>query len=239
MKPLFLYILLFAFAGFAQQQPTKVTYAKSVNSFVPKGWKIITTTKGDLNKDGTEDVALVIEDTKKESFITKDTLTLNINPRTLLVLFKRKSDGFYSLATKHTTIIPAANEVKNPNLADPLLNDGGVFITKGNLHVDFDYRLTNRSNDVSSSFDVSNTAYIFRFQDNGFVLVGYDTLKYNEFSGDMSNTKTDFLTRKKVATTGDNIIGDLITNKKTVTENIKIDKLLTLTDITSDSEIDF
>jgi len=235
MRYLFL-LLFFSFAGFAQQQPTKVKYAKSVDSFVPKGWKIITTAKGDLNKDGTEDVALVIEATDKENFIPNESMgspTLNVNPRTLLVLFKYKPDGSFSLGAMQDTLIPEANDQEVPCLADPLLQDGGIFIVKGNLIVDFNYWLS------CGSYGVSNKQYTFRYQDNGFALIGYDTSEYSRASGEMTTTSINFLIKKKSSTTGGNMFEDDKSKHKTDWETIKIDKLLTLTDITSDSEIDF
>lgn len=236
MKHLFLYILFFSFAGFAQQQPTKVKYAKSINSFVPKGWKIITTAKGDLNKDGTEDVALVIEDTKKENFIPNESMgspTLNVNPRTLLVLFKYKADGSYSLGTSQDTFIPEENDQESPCLADPLLQDGGIYIVKGNLIVEFNYWLS------CGSYGVSNKQYTFRFQDNTFALIGYDTSEYSRASGERTSISINFLTKKKSSTTGENMFEDDKSKHKTVWKTIKVNKLLTLTDLNRTSEIDF
>jgi hypothetical protein len=236
MKHLFLYILLFSFAGFAQQQPTKVKYAKSINSFVPKGWKIIATDRGDLNKDGTNDVALVIEDTKKENFIANGSLgspTLNLNPRTLIILFKYKPDGSYSLGAKQDTFIPLENDEENSCLADPLLQDGGIDIVKGNLIVSLNYWLS------CGSYEVIYKQYTFRYQDNGFALIGYDTSEYSRSSGEMSHTSVNFLTNKKSTTTGENMFEDDKSKHKTSWKPIKIDRLLTLTDLNRTLEIDF
>lgn len=66
--------------------------------FVPKNWKVIAKTQGDLNADKIDDLVLVIEDTRKENFISNDGLgetTLNTNPRFLLVLFKNSENKFY------------------------------------------------------------------------------------------------------------------------------------------------
>ena len=237
MKQLFLYtVFLFSLAGFAQQQPAKVKYAKSIDSFVPKSWKIIATAKGDLNKDGTEDVALVIEDTKKENFIANTSMgsqQLNINPRTLLILFKYKADGSYSLGTMQDTIIPEENDEENPCLADPLLQDGSIDIVKGNLIISLKYWLS------CGSYGVSNKQYTFRYQDNGFALIGYDTSEYSRSTGEMSHSSINFLTKKKSSTTGENMFEDDVKKHKTVWETIKLNKLLRLTDITSESAIDY
>jgi len=236
MKHLSLYILFLSFAGFAQQQPTKAKYAKSINSFVPKGWKIITTAKGDLNKDGSEDIAIVIEDTKKENFIPNTSMgssKLNVNPRTLIILFKHKPDGSFYLGAMQDTFIPEENDPENSCLADPLLQDGGIDIIKGNLIVDFNYWLS------CGSYGVSNKQYTFRYQDNNFALIGYDTSEYSRSSGEMSHTSVNFLTKKKSTTTGENMFEDDKSKHKTTWKPIKIDRLLTLTDLNRTSEIDF
>ena len=62
MKTKLLFILslflICSFFTFGENFPEK---AKTVNDFIPKGWKSIRTANGDLNKDKIEDVAVIIE----------------------------------------------------------------------------------------------------------------------------------------------------------------------------------
>ena len=48
---------------FGENFPQK---AKTVNDFIPKGWREILTTNGDLNKDKLEDTVIVIEKEDKK-----------------------------------------------------------------------------------------------------------------------------------------------------------------------------
>ena len=99
-RKLFFILLLFLISSiyvFGENFPQK---AKTVNDFIPKGWKKILTTNGDLNKDKLEDTVIVIEKEDKKNIKKNDGFgpeELNLNPRILLVLFKGK-DGTYSLA---------------------------------------------------------------------------------------------------------------------------------------------
>ncbi len=99
--------LICSFYAFGENFPQK---AKSVNDFIPKGWKILKDengsnfiAKGDLNKDKLEDVAIIIEKNDKKNIKKNDNFgpnELNLNPRILLILFKEK-DGTYSLVAKN------------------------------------------------------------------------------------------------------------------------------------------
>ena len=90
-RKLFFVLSLFLICSiyiFGEDFPTK---AKTVNDFIPKGWKEILITNGDLNKDKLEDTVIVIEKDDKKNIKKNDILGpdyLNLNPRILLVLFK-------------------------------------------------------------------------------------------------------------------------------------------------------
>ena len=60
--------LICSFYVFAENFPQK---AKSINDFVPKGWKELLVAKGDLNKDKLEDVAIIIEKDDKKKYQEK------------------------------------------------------------------------------------------------------------------------------------------------------------------------
>ena len=231
MKNLLLCIvILSAFASFAQSGKA------APESFVSKGWKIIATTKGDLNKDGTEDIAIVIEDTKKANFKKNEGMgspELNLNPRELLILFRDKAKGTYSLIEKTDSFIPEANDEENPCLADPLLENGDITIYKGVLVVDFNYWYS------CGSSGVTHNTYTFRFQDNAFMLIGYDSYDFNRFSGDKDTISINFLTKKKSITSGENEFGEGTAKPKVVWKAITIDKLIKLQDLNRTSEIEF
>lgn len=98
---------------FAQiDNPALTSIGSTVNSFVPKGWKILSESTGDLNKDGLADKAVVIENTDVKNFINNDGMgqkTLNLNPRLLLVVFKTQANK-YQLAVKNYGFVPSEND---------------------------------------------------------------------------------------------------------------------------------
>ena len=116
--------------------------AKNVNEFVPTGWKTIFSTKGDLNGDKLEDIAIVIEKTDKANIVKNENLGseyLNLNPRILLVLFKQKN-GSYILAGKNDKdFIKSAGDKENPALMDTL---DSISIKNNILKIKFNYFLS-------------------------------------------------------------------------------------------------
>jgi len=220
---------------FAQSNAT-VKNAKTIDGFIPKGWKQIASAKSDLNKDGTEDVAIVIENTDSKNFVVNENMgerKLNLNPRQLLVLFKDKISGNYSLAILQDSFIPEESSEEDPCLADPLLQDGGIAIKRGTLVIDF-------HNWVScGSYWAGHVTYIFRYQEGSFMLIGYDTSEYNRATGEKNKTSINFITKKKSITTGDNILADSNAKPKTVWKDISITNLIRLEDLNRTAEIEY
>ncbi|RZL29733.1 MAG: hypothetical protein EOO96_19610, partial [Pedobacter sp.] len=118
---------------FAQSNnPDVPKSGNNIKAFIPKGWKILSQSKGDLNKDNLPDEAIVIENTNPKNIIANAEGrmggdTLNINPRMLIVLFKT-SNNIYSLAAKNIAFIPTQNDTVSTCLADPFQDSEGVFI---------------------------------------------------------------------------------------------------------------
>lgn len=162
---------------------------KDISLFIPDGWHILERTKGDLekvegdlNKDGINDVAFVIEGISK----SKD----EAPPRALLIAFGTK-DPTYNLSIKSENAILRADE--GGVWGDPF---EGISIDRGSLVINF--------------YGGSNFRwygkYRFRYQDNDWYLIGATigdyytgtmTLEnaneddYNLLTGDFISRKTD------------------------------------------------
>src|SRR5262245_61487571 len=91
-------VLAFAVArpALAELDIPKVTYptlpaeGSSAESFVPTGWKLEAEHKGDLNKDGKDDLVLVLRMNEPRNVIQHDELGQNpfdSNPRILAIAF--------------------------------------------------------------------------------------------------------------------------------------------------------
>ena len=222
--------LIFSLYTFAENFPQK---AKSINDFVPKGWKILKDengsnfiAKGDLNKDNLEDVAIIIEKDDKKNIKKNDSFgpeELNLNPRILLVLFKEK-DGTYILAAKNDKgFIKSEGDEEATALADTLSD---ISIKNNVLKIVFNYFMS------AGSWATSTEVYIFRFQNNRFELIGYENNGFMRNTGEEEGVSINFSTNKKKTTTGGNISGGNENNPKVKWENINIKKKFILDEMT-------
>ena len=220
-RKLFFVLSLFLICSiyiFGEDFPTK---AKTVNDFIPKGWKEILTTNGDLNKDKLEDTVIVIE---KDDVLGPD--YLNLNPRILLVLFKQK-DGTYILAAKNDKgFIQSENDEENPTLMDTLT---GISIKNNTLRINFDYFLS------AGSYSASQTIFTFRFQNNRFELIGLDNNSFMRNSGEQEEFSINFSTNKMKTTSGRNMFDEELNKPKETWENINIKKKYILDEMSSDT----
>ncbi|MDR3054749.1 MAG: hypothetical protein LBU53_05025 [Zoogloeaceae bacterium] len=154
--------------------------ATKAEDFVPEGWKLHSVAYGDLNRDGQEDVALVIQGTDKKKTISfSDNYgngTLTTNPRALLIAFRK--DDTYELVLKNETLLPCQDgtvwdengtAIAERPWFDDLLDEGGIKITPGNtLKIKLDYYAP-YGKPASSTI-----TYTFRHQNSRFELIGLD-----------------------------------------------------------------
>ncbi len=227
---LFILIIIKTHVSAQVKNPTIPGSGSTIKSFVPNGWKIISESTGDLNKDGLADKAVVIEDTDTKNFISNDGLgqnTLNLNPRVLLVVFKTKANS-YRLAVKNLGFIPSENDEESTCLADPLMQKGGIRIEKGLLKISYQYWLS------CGSWYVTNKDYTFRFHNQKFKLIGYDDFSLHRSSGEQSSTSINFSTKKLSKTTGGNEFNEDENKPKTVWKFVKTYKLLSLETLTEE-----
>ena len=207
--------LIYSTYIFGENFPQK---AKTVNDFIPKGWKKILTANGDLNNDKLEDTVIVIEKEDKENIKKNDVLGpdyLNLNPRILLVLFKQK-DGAYILAAKNDKgFIKSEGNEDNSALMDTLDN---IIIKNNVLKIVFNYFMS------AGSWWTSTDIYIFRFQNNVFELIGYESNAYMRNTGEEEGTSINFSTNKAKITTGGNMFDEKLNKPKEKWENINIKK---------------
>lgn len=236
-KLLLLFILIIVKThSFAQSaNPMIPSTAATLKSFIPKGWKMILETTGDLNKDGFADKAMVIENTNPKNIIANEGLgmsKLNTNPRILLVLFKTNANS-YRLGVKNFGFIPSENDAESTCLADPLIQEGGITIEKGLLKISYQYWFS------CGSWYVTNKDYTFRYQNQKFELIGYDDSSFHRSSGAMSSISINFSTHKMSETNGGNEFVEEENKPKTVRKTIKSSELLSLAALNTDSVDDY
>lgn len=121
----------------------------NIKEFIPKGYKAVKRAKGDMNKDGIADMAIIAdEESKTEEF----------PGRVLLLLFKGQ-DGKYSLSAKSDKAVMKVGEGGVVALNSDPLND--MKIENGVLIIDY----------WGGSRERWNLSYRFRFENNNWFLI--------------------------------------------------------------------
>lgn len=156
----------------------------SLESFIPEAWEIVKKVKGDLNKDGINDVAMVLQDTDPRAFIGEEPMRINSNDRKLIILFGQKKAGCYTLNVKSETFILKHEQ---ENMDDPFED---ISISKGTLKISF-IEFYNMGGSDSGSY-----SYIWRFQEGEFKLIGANSIVHNRMSGDGVEASVNFSTNK-------------------------------------------
>jgi len=160
----------------------------SIENLIPRNWKILSTTNGDLNKDGISDVAFVIEKTDKKNIkLNEGSLgrdTINLNPRIIGIYFKNKSGKLIKKLESDSFII-----IQNsPTMDEPF--DGIEILENGVLKIDFKFWFS------AGSWSMSNHTYKFRFQNDKFELIGYNSYERHRGTGEETNYSINFSTCK-------------------------------------------
>ncbi|TDP85715.1 hypothetical protein EV672_10264 [Aquabacterium commune] len=129
---------------------------------VPGTYRTVETIRGDLNKDGHEDVVLLVKATDQKMVVTGDDgKPLDRNRRGLIIAFKKGPS--YDVVLSNLQCFSSENE------------DGGVYfppelevrIDKGNFYIGY------------SHGRYGHWRYNFRYQNAGFELIGYDSSSHH------------------------------------------------------------
>lgn len=216
--------------------PQNIEEKKNSNDFIPEGYVIHKyeggisaegwdEIKGDLNKDGMEDIVLVIKGTDKNKIIQDEYRgELDRNRRGIIVLLNK--GDYYQIASENYDCFSSENE------------DGGVYfaaelnvaITKGNLNVNYGHGR------------YGYWSYTFRYQNGDMELIGSD-LHSSRGPVPQYEVSINFSTKKKLRK--DNLNKDFDgedaypVNYKETWTNINIEKLVRLSEIEDFDELNF
>lgn len=175
--------------------------------FLPEGYIIYEEIRGDLNKDGVEDLVLYIKGTDT-SLLETDHLgrELDFNRGGIIVLFNK--NGTYELASKNYDCFSPEDEDDSFSVI--------IEIKKNILYILYSYG------------KYGYTKYTFRWQNKDFELIGCD-FSNNRGATILDKTSINFSTKKELETlyTDDE---ENTVYKETWT-NISIDKLIRLSEI--------
>ena len=175
-------------------------------------WKILEKSSGDLNKDGFNDFALILE--SKDSILEKrclDCKLLKSKPRIIVILL-------------------------NQNNIEKAIIQNNKFIARGDEggmlpHLEPELSIENGLLNIYYQFTRSNQSYTFEFDNNKMVIIKAESNGVHSASGNFENDKFDFKKGEIISETGN------ISQEKVQTEIIKFDiKLKSLSEFGEMSE---
>lgn len=164
--------------------PALPTSIADPGAAAPQGWRLETTARGDLDGDGRPDLALLLRGADPALKRLGDNgLPTNRNPRILAVYLARPAGG-YRLVLQNHRLVPVVAE---PDY-DPItgIAAGGVTIARGSLRV------------ALGAFGASirSSTFSFRWQDNRFVLIGYDSTSASRTDNTVVTDSDNYLTAR-------------------------------------------
>lgn len=185
-----LFAVVSSFAQDAEETRTTIDESavpdsgKSVNDFVPGGWKIEEDVKGDLNQDGVIDHALKL---------------IEIDPAP-------KKDEMVDLGRALVIVFGGKDGMKKAAVAGKILQCtacGGAFygVMPAPANVSIAKGVLTVMNDHGSRW-VTEVTYKFRYdeQPNMFILIGFDYVSRDRSDGSVTSESTNYLTGKRITT---------------------------------------
>ena len=169
-------------------------HGSSINDIIPKGWKILSQSFGDLNKDGIKDVVFVTQSTDSTKIEFTEGLgtdTIDLNPRILAVYFGNNSSKRFEKQIQSNEFIIRRD---SPTMDEPF--DGVEITQNGTLKINFHFWYS------AGSWSTSNHTYVFSFQHHQFELIGYDAHESDRGTGETTDYSINFSTRKMKIATG-------------------------------------
>jgi len=180
------------------------------DAWAPAGWKLLSSSQGDLDGDKQDDVALVLEEDNPLNIKTNDGYgpdLLNVNPRRLIVLFKTP-EGYRQVLSRDG-FLPSEHSEETPCLADPLM-EGGVRIEGGLLTIELRMWLS------CGGYGVTNSEQKFRYENKRFRLIGHEYFEFSRSTGKETNCSVNYLTGKRAITRGGNMFSEEESKPKTI-----------------------
>uniref|UniRef100_UPI00404B1333 hypothetical protein n=2 Tax=Flavobacterium sp. TaxID=239 RepID=UPI00404B1333 len=163
-------------------------------------WSILVKTQGDLNKDGLDDFAIVLE--SKDSLLIQrcaNCKRMKNKPRILLVVLNQNSQEIVTIQNNH--FIARGDEGGMlPYLEPELAIENGLFT-------------------IFYQYTRSNTSYTFEYQNNNMIIVSASSVGVHNALGDFEDNQYDF--KKGIITTETGNISQESSETKTTKIEVK------------------
>lgn len=210
---LFFTFTLFIYAQDDVYYPDLKSKSATLEGFIPSGWQVLAQDKGDLNKDSFDDIVFVLESNTSYKVLDdwRERAT-DYNPRILGIALWDNATNAYKLNVQSNDFIITIAE--NTSMDEPF---AGLEIKKGTIHFNFYYWFS------MGSWYVTNQTFVFRYQNNQFELIGFQSNSFHRSSHGSSNVSINYSTRK-----GNSYYSESEEEKgETKWGTFKMDKLLT------------
>lgn len=170
--------------------------ASRPENFVPPGWRIERRETGDLDADGSPDLALVLRSTDPAAILAGDeygSRPLDTRPRIIAVALATPGGGYRLLHQDHALVPRSESTVQE----DPLSPEDAEFrIANGSLRISL-YRFSS-----AGGWDMGLTRFNFRLRDGALRLVGFDFDNVHRATGCLTSLSINYLTRRAKLTVG-------------------------------------
>ena len=154
-----------------------------VSNIVPTGWEVNKAT-GDLNKDGIDDLVLVVKPDFKENTMTRDDgYVYNFNTPILAIYFGTP-DGSFKQWKEYPDVIPADGEGVSVDVILKVTSRNTLSITTEVFH-------------SMGSWSNEQYTYVYRFQNGDFYLIGKQTEEMKRNTGEIETVSENYLTWKR------------------------------------------
>ncbi len=173
-KVLFLTLIVFNFAI-----NLTVAQKKTPSEYIPNGYKLFETYKGDLNNDDKEGIVLLIKNTKKENIIeNRFGDIVDRNKRGIIVILDKEDN--YEKIVENKDCFLSENE------------DGGVYMPP-ELSINIE---DNKLKIHYSHGRYGYWEYVFKYLESDFKLIRYESSE-NHGPKVLNQSKIDFLKKEK------------------------------------------
>ena len=188
MRKRILTLLFLAFCTLGRSQSNESIYPNFIGQNLKKvennsNWKVLNKTSGDLNKDGYNDFALILE--SKDSLVEKrcsNCKLLKNKPRIIIVIL-------------------------NQNNHEKVIIQNNRFIARGDEggmlpYLKPELAIQNGALKIYYQFTRSNQSYTFEFENNHMMITKAESNAVHSASGNYENDKYDFNKGEIISNTG-------------------------------------
>ncbi|MCC5053773.1 hypothetical protein [Xanthomonas campestris] len=181
--------------------PQIAAHAAAVEGLVPTGWRVEQRLQGDLDRDGRNDVVLVLKMTDAANVLQVDERTpepLDTNPRMLIAALMDPAGGYRTVTQDHALIPRGVSTDQDESLDESgTTGGGGVGInTAGTVTVTLSQFAS------MGSWQMGETSFNFRYQDGCLRLIGYERSTVQRNTGETNALSINYLTGRAWRTQG-------------------------------------